>query len=228
MPLKNYRRRYRRKATSKKYTKNKAFVKAVSKVMDSRVEHKYKTYFEVGQSTDTGGQIWGPLTTIAQGTSDTERVGDQLTMKSIYVKMAIYPPSVSINKESNFVRVIAFQWKEVTNISGSIGPIPDDILSTPGAIDLIYCQYAHDNIGKKFTILYDKTFTITNSETGGQYSQKMINFRIPLKYAKRKVSYVGGSSGDAFNHFYLMTLSDSAVTNHPTVTFTARMHYIDA
>lgn len=218
-----------RKSNRKGKKSNLATVKEVKKMINSRfddlVEEKYYSDYVLNQSFDTGGQVLGPFTDPSQGDRDSDRIGDKIRIDSFHLRMIMYPPNLSLNKESNFVRVIVFQWYQDTTVTV---PVTTDILSIPNpSVGYVIAHYRHDGIGTKFSILFDKVYTMTNNEDGGQYSQIYINKRISLKYAKRHVQFVSGGL-NGMNHLFMLCISDSGVSNHPYGDICTRIHYTDA
>lgn len=173
-----------------------------------------KKYFTASISTlsvtDTAAIF--DLCNIAQGGGDSERNGDQLTLRSFEMRYDVVFPLVTPDG-TNLLRVIVFQWH------------PN---STPTAATLLISSvtqpwnspYAHDS-RFQFKILYDKTVKISLNGPAVASERCFIK-----SINKRKVQYnSGGNVGT--EKLYLLVVSNSAAVGHPIFDCVYKTNYSD-
>lgn len=162
---------------------------------------------------------------IAQGDTDSDRTGDRVMLKKIYLRWNLVGYDTY-----NFVRFMVFQWKPDNLIS----PIPGDILlpGSSGAIDFT-SQYNHDK-RQMYKIMYDKVLTTVGdgsqtSLTVYPYQSNFIHYnKKTLIIPNKQLQYDGGSSTIGTNQIYVMAVSDSLVPTHPLVSYTMKILYTDS
>lgn len=160
------------------------------------------------------------LSIIAQGDTDTERDGDQLTLSSVNIR-----GRVLVGDTTNIVRIIFYQWRPITS------PTIPDILS-PGVdatnID-IFSLYNHDK-RSQFKILSDKTYVLagfgTSASPYGPASEKYFTMTLNKKLIK-KLQYNNGSSTVGSNQVWYLAISDSQATPNPTLSMKVRFNFYD-
>jgi len=143
------------------------------------------------------------------GTGDTNRVGDDISWHSMYMRlMCHYHPSATQN--GHYGRFIIFQWHQ-NDVSN---PIIGNILLTGVAGSIDYSsQYAQDT-RSLFTILYDRTFAFVS---GGANEWQHVTQYIKIK--RRKVRFVSGpAANNSTNSIYYIVIGDGS-----TGTETAQM-----
>lgn len=208
----------------------KAIKNLVHKEVKKDVEHKQHTDGFTFTSTwgAIGGTITDHITDIAQGVTDTTRVGDELTLVHIKVRGAI------LNGTSNLyndIRIIVFQYKNSDNT-----PIMDNLLQNSvisGATRSAYSARAQDYMNE-YIVLADHVYHLeggtpnaANYGQSGQYA-KHVEFNVPLKYAKKKVQYEAATNA-AVNGIYVMVIGSSAnVASNPQVALQWAVTYTDA
>lgn len=184
---------------------------------------------------DAGAQTLAPqitgqalvLSNIVQGITGSTRIGRKATITNINVKGMIHLASgTSATTQSNRVR-LCLVWDHSTNgatFSGS------DVFATAGTSD-INAYRALDNLGR-FTILWDKTFTINTSLAGVSgavlTSEAMRNFNmsvkccIPIEYDDP----AGAHANQLVNSISLLAYEEQTVPS-TTIQFTRRVRFID-
>lgn len=102
----------------------------------------------------TTGNITSPLCIIAQGTTESQRIGRKCTVKAIYMKYAVKLPEVSVNltpPPPDEVRVILYLDKQCNGTAATPGDILEQV-DVRGFRNLA-------NSGR-FVLLHDKMYTM--------------------------------------------------------------------
>jgi hypothetical protein len=175
-----------------------------------KTEAQLKSYDQgITASVSTTGSI-GPLTTIIQGTTDTQRIGDMVEVVKTTVNGSFANSTTDI---TNVIRLIIFRWMQ--DDTGSV-PVVADILQGSG----VYNNYNRDNLrAKKFIVLNDiiKGTSLQGPAVAvfqGSFKQ---DFRIKFQAA----------TSAATSQIYYLAISDSGAVNHPTLNMIHRTWYID-
>jgi len=208
------------------------------KALKSLVHKEVKKDVETKQHTDgftytacygaIAGTITDHITDIAQGVTDTTRVGDELTLKHIQVRGTVFNGATN---NTNDIRIIIFQYKNSDNT-----PIMDNLLQNSiisGATRSAYSARAQDFMNE-YVVLFDKVWHTeigipgaTNTGTSGQYSH-YVNFTVPLKYAKKKIQYEAATNA-AVNGIYVMVIgSQASGASNPTCALQWAVSYTDS
>lgn len=145
------------------------------------------------------------LNSVPQGTGQSQRIGDEVTNKSVQIRLDILRGAVD-----SFLRVILF-WA----LDGSTAT-PSDILETQS-----YQSPLNKNQGKSFWVKFDKTYALAAGQSQAQVDEIW-------RQLKCKTEYEAGSIVINQNSLYLAFISDQATTaNQPQVSFTSRVVYLD-
>lgn len=206
-------RKFKRKF--KKYMKNKklATKSYVKMQLAKNIENKYQDIARIGDNIDYNGRI-DRFTGVIQGQSDTTRLGDKLTIKSLH--LSYY--AVSTDPNQTF-RLIIFQWYPNTTLAA---PIAADILALTGAASAISQYYVWD-ILNQFNILYDKVHVLNDASTTSIHKKIKVN----LKYAKKLINFTAATQ-EGSNHLYMLRISDVTGTNLVSSNFVSRFIFEDA
>lgn len=208
----------RKKVTLASIAKNK---KACVKIIKTAAEKKHNDVSISATAATAAGTLNTTLNTIIRGTSDyRERVGDQITPKSLQIRFRAYSQGAAIDR-SNFVRLIVFQWYDtvVTPVVADVLDNTTSVLSTENAPNAFY----NWNNKLKFRVLYDKTLQVSSEGPSTARHTRMVTkgFR-PIRYA-------GALATDlTSNGIYILYISDSTTVDHPFVNIHMRMNYVDA
>lgn len=198
-------------------------VKLIKRVATLSSEKKYHLAQSSGPQPviDTGDITC--MTQILQGDSDTSRVGDQLTIRSIEYKFNAFL-STSATAPA-VLRFLLIQWFPRVVNTASPPNIADNILFDGLTNSENYLQpYYHDN-RNQFKVLLDKTVVVgldakVNPITYHGYITK--GFR-------RRVQYYAGAFDDGNNQIFLIKLSNIATgSNPPSFTNYIKINYSDA
>jgi len=214
MPRKRqYRRRYRRK--------NKPVAKSVknyvSNMLNKNIEKKYYNYGIELAGVNTTGTIF-PACHPTQGTGDlANRIGDRLKLKSLHIRATL-----TVADTTNVMRLIWFQYNSLSNITTN-APTSTNVLDVTGAsISPVFAQYLFDSFSEHIVILSDRTYSLSTSN-----SIKNVNYYVPLKYAKKTIRFSAAGTL-AYNHIYLLAISDSGTVSHPSLVGSIQSIYTDA
>lgn len=170
-----------------------------------------RKYFDTFQPTATGTAITGTmiqLDGVSSGTSESNRIGDQITVQSLLLRLAVQTGSAG----TGFLRVILFRWKPG---SGILPPTASNLLQTVNYLSPINVDY-----GEQIKVIMDKTYALA---TGS--SQLQID-----KFWRRKryvVNYNNATpTAPNSNSTYLFFISDIS-TGSPTYQFYSRLRFTD-
>lgn len=203
---KNYRKTYRKKnntLATKKYVK-----KQISK----DIETKYFDIQRPSDDIDYSGRI-DRLTGVSQGTTDSTRIGDKLTMRSLRISY-----EATVADSTNMVRFIIVQWFPNSTL---LAPTSSYVLSTIGSALAPQSPYIHD-YKNQFNVLYDKVHILSTD-----YPRIVRKFWLKMKWAKKVINFSAGTS-EGSNHLYMIRISDSSAVTHPTSNILTRLNYDDA
>lgn len=179
------------------------------------------------------GRILQHMTNITQGTGDTQRIGDEITLKHCYVSFSIQNNSGAAAQPFTDARVIVFQYN-----SNDITPNELELLlgaqATAGAISS-YSARNIDYLGV-YNVLYDKTFHLSygvpNANNYAQTDSYSVwkKVKIPLKYAKKKLQYMNGvGTNESTNGLYLfVTSGNGIIAANPTFAAEWVVSYTDS
>lgn len=182
----------------------------VRKQFNKIVETKYATR-TFTSSPDNVGTVHDMIPAISQGTGDSNRIGDTILIKGIYMRYAL-----TVADNTNYVRMIAFQWK------GNSVPTITSVLS--GVAPTFLSHYNKDTEGL-YTILFDKTHTLIL----GDYRPCSVHYKkVFLKYCRKKLQYVSGTNTQVNDTINVLCISDSTTSTHPLIEFNIRWYYQDA
>lgn len=147
MPYKG-RKNYNKK---KSYSKNsKAYVKSIAKqvVLDSAETHRLDYTFQAA-AISTSASIWR-LTSIGQGTTDADRIGDKIKLTSMLLNCTLKSNNVAGASMSQPVRMLVVRAKLRYNSSEL------EASDFPG-----WNQNFDEDMQDLYTVLYDKVYTPT-------------------------------------------------------------------
>lgn len=205
------RRNFRRSSRSTRGVATKQYVKKqIHKLSETK-------YFDAlfSANVDSTGTV-ADMTNIPQGTTDSTRIGDKITLRGSILRLKI-----SVSDAFNFIRVILFQWYPNTLLSvPTVGTI---LFDTTTADRAITSPYVHD-YQNQFKVISDKVYR------GVLDDSNMIAFRVMkpyMKYVKKTINF-SAASVNGSNKLYMMAISDSGAITHPAVFAYWRIYYDDS
>lgn len=151
------------------------------------------------------------------GSGFNQRIGDSIKLKSFNFKYTIY-----LSDPSNVMRIIVFQWKNNSGISGT--PTVQYILQQPTPYGWL-SQHNQDT-KQNYKILYDRTHTMQNG--GPLQITRSVNINRFATTNIQFISDVATQNNCIKGEIYLLLISDSNVVIHPTFVWRSQMRYTDA
>lgn len=214
-----YRRKFHRKG-AKLNTRQKKEVKRLIRG-DEEVKFADSAFVQTITNTANISLIASP----PQGSSQVQRVGDQIMIKKMRLALSFTGAGAALGvvDQTNFVRVLLIKWSQNNNVTTpSIGDILQYVAVTGQAIS---SPYNNDSIDQgKVKICYDKVLTFTQSGT----QCRQVNTHI---YGKRlhggKLTFNNATTLGT-GQYYLVTISDSGVAPSPALLGYLRYWYTDA
>jgi len=213
-----YKKRYTKK-TYKPRRKTRTNMRTmVKKTVKREMSKNIETKFIVGEFTGaiTDSVNFNRVSTPAVGTGDNERIGDTITVKSLYINY-----SFIADDTTNLVRLIVFQWFQD---SSNNPPVAASILEASASIH-VQAPYSMNN-SQNYRILYDRTHTLSTDGSSRVVLAKKYITKIPC----RKIVFTN-SSGNSANikkgQIYVLEVSDSSVSG-PDLSCVVKLNYTDA
>lgn len=215
------RRRYGARAYSKPKSVKSIAVSASKRVsglrraINSMIERKHldtnlTSGFGSGGISTTGALL--ELSQIAQGDTETQRTGIQVTPQSLKLDLQL-----NIADTFNKFRVLIFKWYDTTT------PTLNDILNPAGYGTFIQAPYNWVNGRAKYKIIMDSKALMTSANKPVVYLRR--NFRFS-QFDKIRFNGSSASSGET-GRIWMAVASDSAALSHPTTTGYTRLVYKD-
>lgn len=175
-------------------------------------EMKHHLHTQAAQSLPNTGFVSSVLTGITQGAGVTQRVGGEVSVKSVDINLV-----TTIADATNIVRFVLLRASNWTTSA----PTANDVVS--------YASTGYGFMGTidpfdskaEFTVLYDSGPLPLSSSV----PDRTIRIRLKKKW---KIHYNSSSTTDMKDGLYLYGWSDSVAASHPTVTYVSNVGYTDA
>lgn len=198
------------------------------------IETKYAILDSNSTSLVSTGTIVD-LSTIGQGVTRDDRVGDRLKLKKLYWRIKIVASSGGLLVSADAfdtVRVILFRWWDDTAVNL---PLLGNILKQ-GASGLDYTLASYNKDDKEqYTILSDNVYVVYNTtvyngsalavEPGPGHVASVVKTLDPRGDAH---VYYNNNANTGVGHVFVLLVSDSAFTPHPTCAYALQLEYTDA
>lgn len=185
--------------------------KQVKRIVRFQQEKKNFPFYIINGSASTAGTIT-KLTIIPQGDSGTTRDGNNVNITRIQFRY-----SFAYGDATNVCRIIIFQWKN------------DDTNDFPTVAKLIQDPVNNSWLGSQIfanpdaRILYDRLHFVSGNGFAVTGSRAVIKSK---KYAKKLKYNAGVNTGS--NQLYVLYLSDSSTSTHPTFNMWGVVSYTDS
>lgn len=191
---------------------------AVKKLIDQSDAKKTEKHYVDISSGGGGVSYLGSLidlTVIAQGVTDSTRLGDSINLKSVQMKW-----TWSLGTTPNTVRVIVFQWFGDANIDA---PTPSSILQGTfiGGVGAPHAPYTKDSVGFKCQVVFDEV-QLLDTYRPSQLGSFMITAD---KFRHKKVQYNGGGTTAVANSVWVLFISDDALAAFPIIVYVERTRF---
>lgn len=198
----------------------------VKKLISVTQELKYFINNQAGTSVTTT-PIVTDLSLIPQGNTDQERTADRLMLcgNLEFHGHAVVAGGATGDIYDTF-RIILFQWHpNSVPISSSL------LVNGPSGVIDVYSHYSHDN-RQEFKIIYDTLFDVVGNglSASNTYAPNMLrswSLHIPLTKISKQLQYVGGTTVGT-NHIYMLQVTDSSATTHPTTIWSLKLFFKDS
>lgn len=205
-----------RKLAARRQSLNQKQVSKVKRIVKRQVmsmnEWKHHVLDVPGDAISTSGQVTD-LSAVAQGDTDVTRDGDEINAHSISIRYSWTCPDTT-----NVVRVIIFQWLPDST------PVIANILN-PLTAGLETESHYNTDKADQFKILFDKTQVSYQAVSAQNHSPPYVRRKLRLR--KKKIKFNAGAT-DGSGKVYLLALTDSGVTTHPTLYFESRLNFMDS
>lgn len=196
---------YPKKKAAKNQLATKSYVKNVLK---RTIETKI--YDVISYVSPTTAGIITDLSTISQGVTAKDRVGDVIAPMYLDIRYVITDADTT-----QLFRVMIFKWHAD---DASDAPQLNELLQDTAGYGCISPLKWEDK--ERFTVLYDKRIVIRLPSVIQEGHSKRIKISGKTNY--------NGSSTTGSGHIYALFLSDSGVAPHPSILFYGRLYYKDA
>lgn len=214
--------------------KTKKAVKSIVKTMlKNETEYKQHTAgFSFSQVWGTAaGAVISHITNVSQNVGDTQRIGDEITIKHLKVRGAMQN-NFGVNANFfNDIRIVVFQYFSQDN-----NPVANELFTTNAISGGQVSAYSARFVDYRdiYHVLYDKVYHLTlgqplagNNANTDSYS-RYFEFTVPLKYAKKKIQYEAGTTGSVNGLYFLAIGSSATVGANPTVAAQWELTYTDS
>lgn len=210
-----YGKRATKKTTKRSYKKKprQSVRTIVRKELSKNIETKFLVSEFSGAITDTVN--FNRIATPGIGTGDDERIGDTITVKSIYINY-----SFIVQDSTNLARFIVFQWMNDSSINP---PVAASILEGSSTRP-VQAPYSMNN-SQNYRILYDRTHCVSDNGNAVMLRKQYIT-KIPC----RKMVFTNDNANAANvkkGQLYLLEVTDSAASG-PTLNCVIKLNYTDA
>jgi len=203
-------------------------------VKNIRPEIKY-TSFALGTNAGpivcntnfTPLQLDSLLTQSAGNSTDITRIGDQIKIHRLEMRLQLSGQS---NYSGGTVRITIFQWHGDNSIDV---PTATDLFNAGVSAlpDSMPMRNEDHKRGGQCSFLYDKSFSLNGGGATGNGDRYIKNLKVnvPLKYAKKVISYKTGTP-DGFETIWACILADRAPagTDQVQLVGQTRLHFTDS
>lgn len=207
---------YRRKYRKRRYRRSnrsmyKTAERAIKNYERKNVElHSHDNQFD---TTVSGAGVMLHLTPIVVGDLESQRTGDEITLKSFFARLYISPDSADTY---DTVRYILFRWFDETTptvASVSTTDILQDSTVNP------FLSPLNRNNSKHMQVLLDRTISVNLVGT----AERVIKI---YKKMHGKVYWKHNSTTKLKGHLYMALISDSSGLPHPQFRMNDRIKFI--
>lgn len=151
------------------------------------------------------------LSSMAQGSTDITRIGDEVTLKRLDARWDIIYADAT-----NFMRLILFQW--VGDAVSDVPAIASILESTPYYLSPFNWDQRH-----KFRVLFDETYCL-DAATSPRTHVGRFSCGLPIKH----LQFLNASTNIEAGGLFALFCSDSAAAAHPAYDLYTRVSYTDS
>lgn len=216
----------------------KTVARIAQKVVNKNIETKEKKYDYSsvgidpvgGASVSLGSVSYGSSAIVAglcrgiiTGTGEGTRVGHEITLRGVYVWLAVQCAS---GAESNNFRLAVIRPKGQISTT-TVSALTQQIFSNAGSSSTQWLNPIDTDI---FDIYYDKAVFIKPSDISGVGNVSQRFYKKFIKFGKRGLTMKWNEAdSQPFRDLYVVAISDSAAVSHPgAIAGFIRLYYKDA
>jgi hypothetical protein len=177
------------------------------KRMMPKPERKYFDTVVPPTAATTTGLVLS-LDAVLAGTGETQRIGDQITVQSLLLRLAVSTGTAG----TGFLRVIMFRWKPGGN---TLSPITSNLLQTSSFLSPINVDY-----GEQIKVIMDKTYALATGSSQLQIDKFWRRKRYVANYSNSNPTSTNS------NATFIFFITDTA-TGAPTYSFYSRLRFTD-
>lgn len=209
-PPKKWQKKWGGKKSTSQVVKNTKDIKSIKKRLVGE-SHIADTGFAAG--VDYNGTIV-PLTAIAGGTLNYQRVGDNIRLSNLNLRYGAIMDPLTIHTN---LRILVFR----DNMNLGTIPAVTDVLQVAGS-SIAPLSHLYDRAfnEKRFTVLYDKMHQMSNTGTNGFAASRNIKLN-------SIVNYMGPLSTDEGKGQIFLLFVTNMLANLPLTSLRARLSYYD-
>jgi hypothetical protein len=205
-------KRSSRVSNARSSTVSKSQVKQmIHSTLGNTLEDKYSDIVFNASNIDYAGYAPFSLTDMAQGTTDTSRVGDTILAKkltaSVFFTYNATNTTTNLAASQNLMRFVIFVWKP---FFADVAPTAAKVFTYTSTAYSAMGPLTHDGIDQ-LVILHDELFALD----GFVNPNRIRRFSIPLN---RKIQFKAGSSTNQAGGIYCTFMSNASAAPFPVVT----------
>lgn len=193
--------------------KVKKLQKAVRTIQKSQ-EKKYIDVFVDNATMNYTGTV-KLLNPCAEGTTDKTRIGDKITVKSIYARCSVIGNATN---QYNLMRIMVF----VDMANQGADPTGPDLLETT-ADNLVALSPLDLNTAPRFKVLMDRVYAASNTGQQAFVMKFYKSFKSGLN-----CEYSGTAATDVYKKSIYLAYFSDVNTNDPTINWYSRIGYTDS
>lgn len=228
----------RKKSKKSKSSKNKAIGPSFVSMNQVQGELKFIDVEQANQNIAFSGTVASDFLTVPQGTTESERTGRKIWIKSIYIRGYLLldndAEAITNNNAGNdYVRVCIVRDKVANGSQATYA----QVFGAATDNDLNSLKFRSLNRTKRFDILYEKWFRVGNLVAGYDGTAGTTYYRIGgrtlveiyLNNLNIPISYGGatGAVSERLDHNVFMVMSDSNDQSDLGWSGLTRMRYVD-
>jgi len=197
---------------------------------------EYKTFRTSTASTsfEAGVPIIDCITEVPQGTLDSDRVGDTITLKRCRIRLLVRMPLLSSAADQppySLARVMVVQYKDA-DMTPALSALLANSSANSGGGPGTYSARNIDYLNN-YNILYDRTVTlevgVTNASNYAPTGKTchFMNIDVPMKYAKKKIQFQAASTNHTNGLWIFVTSDNDLGVVSPVCYYGSEVQYTD-
>jgi len=227
-----HKKKFHRRKTAHKKTVKQKVNKLMRIVKQDRPEVKYIDFVIAGQNFDSiNGLVFNVTNGIAQGTLDTQRVGDKVRLLSLNLKGYIQGSATAASTSNQSSKLMIFK-----GIGENLTQYTSSIMTATNGLGHGYAPFTPVSYDQKSLIkpLFQKHFNVCAGWSDVNTGLNNAGFAPRHEYSIFKklnyeTTYFQATTGVVNGGLYLYYISDTlSANNPPNTTAYGRLYYVDA